>query len=178
MHEICQGQDEVILPSTKSRGDLEANSDGIWYINDGFRPGNAVVGWIYIGTTSRPIIREIVGRVADSVALYADGSEKIKVRTYVRSYKHDVSLAQLGGSITRSWDNEKFEETEITEFHLREYAGTLSYSHFAADPEILFPGVKVDLIGHVVKHPSVAEAHQQPTQEFAQAIVGAKIGVK
>ena len=178
MHEICPKHDEVIFSSIKPKEDLDANNDGIWYVNDGFRPGSAVVGWIDIGTTSRPIMREVVGRVADSVALYVDGSEKIKVRTYVRSYKHDVPLAQLGGTITRSWDNERFEETEIKELLSREYASTLSYSHFAADPEILFPGVEIDLIGHVVRNPSVAKVYQQPTQEFAPVMEGLKIGVK
>ncbi len=134
MHEICPVQEEII----------EKN---VWYANDGFRPENTVVGWANIGSTSRPVTREVVGRVADSVILFPDGNEKIKVRTYVRSYKGDYPLSLLGGRVSRSWENETHEETELTEFYSREYASTLSYSHFAADPEILFPGVEVSLIG-------------------------------
>ena len=134
MHEICPVQEEII----------EKN---VWYTNDGFRPENTVVGWANIGSTSRPVTREVVGRVADSVVLFPDGNEKIKVRTYVRSYKGDYPLSLLGGRISRSWANETHEERELTEFYSREFASTLSYSHFAADPEILFPGIELSLIG-------------------------------
>ncbi len=142
MHEFCPVQEEVISKFTP----LEEEGKTIWYVNDGFKPENTVVGWANIGTTSRPVTRQVVGRVADSVVLFADGSEKIAVRTYVRSYKKDGPLASLGGKISRSWDNETHEETELTELYSREYASTLSYSHFAADPEILFPGVELTLL--------------------------------
>lgn len=135
MHENCPVQEEFIT------------SEKIWYANDNFRPENSVVGWVDIGATSRKVEREVVGRVADSVVLFPDGREKVKVRTYVKSYKGDEPLAKLGGTVTRSWENEKFEETELTQLYSREYASTLSYSHFAADPEILFPGVEAVLIG-------------------------------
>lgn len=143
MHELCPVQEEVIKKYTPT----EQNGEVIWYVNDGFRPENTVVGWANIGSTSRPVTREIVGRVADSVVLFADGSEKIKIRTYVRSYKNDYPLSLLGGRISRSWPNETSEERELTELFSRDYAATLSYSHFAADPEMLFPDVELNLSG-------------------------------
>lgn len=151
MHEICPEQEEVVSRFTP----LELEGQTIWYVNDGFKPENTVVGWANIGTSSRPVTREVVGRVADSAVLLADGGEKIKVRTYVRSYKKDYPLSLLGGRLSRSWDNETFEERELIELYSREYASTLSYSHFAADPEILFPGVEFPLktIGSQVQTP-------------------------
>lgn len=139
MHEFCPVQEEVISKFTP----LEEEGKTMWYINDGFKPENTVVGWADIGTSSRPITRQVVGRVADSVVLYANGSEKVKVRTYVRSYKGDYPLSLLGGKVTRSWENETYQETELTQFLSREYAVTLSYSHFAADRQILTPGVEM-----------------------------------
>ena len=124
MHENCPVQEEVITYPT--------------YKNEGFRPGNEYVGWVDIGTSSRPIIREVVGRVPRGVKFMPDGTEKILVNTYVRSYKGDYPLSLLGGEISRTTD--KFEESELTIFYSREFAATLSYSEFVADPAILFPG--------------------------------------
>lgn len=152
MHEVCPVQEEVI-----------------YYTNDNFQPENTVVGWAGVGGNSpRPVTRPVVGRVADSVVLFADGSEKIKVRTYVRSYKGDYPLSLLGGKISRSWESETHEETELTELYSREYASTFAYSHFAADPEILFPGVELSLIGpkeSILHAPTVPE----PVPVFAKA---------
>lgn len=129
MHENCPVQEEVI-----------------YYTNDGFRPENTVVGWVDIGTSSRPITREVTGRVADKVEKLADGRDGVRVRTYARSYKGDYPLSLLGGRISRSEENESFEERELVEVYSREFAATLAYSAFAADPAILFPGVELPLV--------------------------------
>lgn len=153
MHEICPVREEIIdqkyTPQT-------VGDETIWYVNDGFKSENTVVGWVDIGTSSRPVTRHVVGRVADSVVLFPDGSEKIKVRTYVRSYKGDYPLSLLGGRVSRSWETEGHEERELTELYSREYASTFAYSHFAADPDILFPGVELPLMG------TASQPQQQP----------------
>ena len=123
MHEICPVQEEFIT-----------------YRNDGFRSGNAVVGWVDIGGSSRPITRMVVGRVVRGVATNDDGNEKIIVDTYVRSYKGDEPLSFLKGKISKV--TEKYAETLLTDLFSRDYASTLAYSEFKADPAILFPGIE------------------------------------
>lgn len=111
------------------------------YRNDGFVPHNTVVGWVDVGTTSRPITREVVGQVPSGIIKNDKGEEKIVVETYVRSYKNDYPLALLGGEISRITD--RYEERHLTQFLSREYASKLSYSEFPSDASILFPGVEL-----------------------------------
>ena len=71
MHEVCPELSESNSKFTPN----EQEGEAIWYVNDAFRSKNAVVGWAEIGTTSRPVTRKVVGRVAESVVLFPNGSE-------------------------------------------------------------------------------------------------------
>lgn len=109
----------------------------ISYKNDAFQTANEVVGWVDIGTSSRPVTRPVVGRVLRGVEILPDGQEKIRVDTFVKSYKGDYPLSLLGGSL--SSETESQQEIQLSSLLSREYASSLIYSEFTCDPEVLFP---------------------------------------